>query len=62
MMLSVPEALFQKNFRPAGFGFLSGLLHFVVPCHIFWPTSFTVLCTAGPTVVYVEEKRFLRRS
>ena len=51
MMLSSPEALFQKNFRPAGFGFLSGLLHFVVPCHIFWPTSFTVLCMAGVVIV-----------
>src|SRR5512147_712622 len=58
MMLSTPEALFEKNFRPGGFGFLSGLLHFVLPCHIFWPTRFTVICTTGPIVVYVEENRF----
>ena len=45
MMLRVPDALFEKNFLPGGFGFGPGPLHFVLPCHIFWPTSWTVLFT-----------------
>ena len=46
-MLRLPDAFFQKNFLPGGFGFGFRPLHFVLSCHIFWPAIWKVLCTSG---------------